>query len=209
MRRIVVTVAFLFTLFLLCYAQDIISIEKIARLYGPVKFTHEKHMEIADGNCKKCHHFSGEKTPPCSACHTKDGKGNIKVALREAYHGLCINCHKEMAGPTSCKECHGSPVKQYDVILISRISKLYKPVSFTHGKHIEKIQDCKKCHHKDEGITYTCFACHAKEDVYKYEGTKVSVGLKGAYHGLCLTCHKKENKGPLKCTSCHEKKAKK
>ncbi len=209
MRRFTFGIISIFLFALLCYAQDIIQIDRIVRLYPPVKFTHEKHMEIAGNECKRCHHFSGEKTPPCSACHTKDGKGNIKVALREAYHGLCINCHKETAGPTSCKECHGSPLKKYDVIYLSQLSKLYKPVAFTHGKHIELVKDCKKCHHKEEGVTYTCSPCHTKEDVYRYEGTKVTIGLKGAYHGLCLDCHKKENKGPIKCTSCHERKAKK
>jgi predicted CXXCH cytochrome family protein len=209
MKRLFLGLSLFIMAGILCYGQDLIIIDKIARLYPPFKFTHEKHMEISEGDCKKCHHFSGEKTPPCSACHTKDGKGNIKVPLREAYHGLCIRCHKDMAGPTSCKDCHGSPVKKYDLISLSQLSKLYNPVTFTHGKHINLIQNCRECHHKEEGITYSCSPCHSKEDVYKYEGSKVSVGLKGAYHGLCLSCHKKTGKGPLKCTSCHEKRAKK
>lgn len=190
---------------LLVFAQETILIDKIAKLYPPLKFTHEKHMEIAEGDCKKCHHFSGDKTPPCSACHAE---GKIAVNLKEAYHGLCIKCHKEMAGPVSCKDCHGSPTKKFETLALSSISKLYEPVNFSHGRHISFTKDCKDCHHKGEEKTYSCSFCHSKEDLYKYEAGKVAVGLKGAYHGLCLSCHKKEGKGPLKCTECHKRKAK-
>lgn len=209
MRKVYLGLAFSLFVFGILFAQDVLKIEKLSRLYSGVMFTHEKHMEIAGGDCKKCHHFSGDKTPPCSACHTKDGKGNIKVSLRDAYHGQCVGCHKEMAGPVKCRECHGSPVKKYDILNLSSIQRLYKPVSFSHGKHIDLVGDCKVCHHMDEGITYTCSPCHPKEDVYKYDGKRVTVGLKGAYHGTCIGCHKKMGKGPLKCTSCHERVAKK
>jgi predicted CXXCH cytochrome family protein len=191
----------------LCFAQETLVIEKLSRVYPPLKFTHDKHMEIAEGDCKRCHHFSGDKTPPCWACHTAEAQ-KVAVPLREAYHGLCTKCHKEMAGPVSCKECHGSPVKKYETLSISTLSKLYEPVDFPHGRHIEAVKVCKECHHMEEGRTYNCSSCHTREDVYRYEQRAVTIGLKGAYHGSCLSCHRKTGKGPLKCTACHKRRAK-
>lgn len=196
-----------FLFFGLCFAQETLVLEKLSKLYPPLTFTHEKHMEIAEGDCKRCHHFSGDKTPPCSACHTKEA-GKVAVPLREAYHGLCIKCHKEMGGPATCKQCHGLPIKKYETITISILSKLYEPVTFPHAKHIDAVKECKVCHHMEEGKTYACSSCHAHVDVYRYEDRTVTVGLKGAYHGSCLSCHKKAAKGPLKCSECHRRKAK-
>jgi len=80
-----------------------------------------------------------------------------------------------------------------DTIVIKGLEKLYGPVEFSHGDHEELAEDCSSCHHhSDEPL-----AC----------GEKAGIGLKGAYHGLCIGCHKESESGPVGCTDCHAKKA--
>lgn len=64
--------------------------------------------------CASCHHNSpASKTPPsCASCHAnasvkeKDGR----PALKAAYHGQCMTCHKSMKltkpASTDCSSCH-------------------------------------------------------------------------------------------------------
>lgn len=104
-----------------------------------VTFKHNVHFSIS---CKECHHKWNYDTPitGCSAagCHdvaeaprdkegrlVKDPAQQIKY-FKNAYHQMCIGCHKEIkqknkkieltqmptgkklaaAGPTGCIECH-------------------------------------------------------------------------------------------------------
>lgn len=58
---------------------------------GKVVFTHSDHQD-AEQNCAACH---------------KDNKfGPIPGFDKEAAHKLCIDCHKQKAGPVNCEECH-------------------------------------------------------------------------------------------------------
>ena len=104
-----------------------------------VAFPHTVHFEFA---CQKCHHkWTGkEAIQSCttSGCHDLDkspvdenGKPAKDSALKaryfkNAYHGMCIGCHKEIkvknkaieasaaalseklqpTGPTGCHQCH-------------------------------------------------------------------------------------------------------
>ncbi len=84
-------------------------------------------------------------------------------------------------------------------------------VNFDHNNHVEVIKvECKVCHHtmKEGEEIKSCNAqgCH----VAKTEGKKLGLtGMKNAFHGKCLTCHKKEKKAgkksPTKCSECHVK----
>jgi hypothetical protein len=117
-----------------------------------------------------------------------------------------------MAGPTTCKECHGKVVKRYETINIDKLSKVYEPVRFSHSGHIDITPECKECHHEKGGMVVACSTCHKPLEVYRYEDAKkenTAPGLKGPYHGMCLGCHKKMGNGPLGCSECHKKKVKK
>ena len=95
-----------------------------------------------------------------------------------------------------------------DTIVIKGLEKLYGPVEFSHGDHEELAEDCSSCHHhSDEPLA--CGECHEPISVYHYKGKerKAGIGLKGAYHGLCIGCHKENESGPVGCTDCHAKKA--
>lgn len=193
---------------------DTMSIGSLSKVYKPLKFTHDKHMDIAS-KCDVCHHYSGEgKTPTCVTCHSAPpGKGKIKTVtgLKDAYHNRCIGCHKEMSGPVECAGCHSEKKKEMHVMYLKTISNLYGPAVFTHGRHIDTVGDCASCHHQMEGSKVSrCKECHEAAPVYKYKGQerKTDLGLKGAYHGLCVGCHK-ESSGPVGCVECHKKQVKK
>ncbi|USN99135.1 MAG: hypothetical protein H6810_00190 [Phycisphaeraceae bacterium] len=88
------------------------------------------------------------------------------------------------------------------VIVLNNLSLHYGPVSFDHGLHV-KMADfengCANCHHdisKVEGHDAEIMACrdchvpHTTADELEESSGKVLLGLKGAYHRQCLSCHK-------------------
>ena len=88
-----------------------------------VKFSHEIHSDnLADAGCGICHHSPDDKIGKlvyiegeelsCKECHDAQ-KENREPALREAFHGSCTVCHRDMiktgkqkTGPTTCGGCH-------------------------------------------------------------------------------------------------------
>lgn len=99
-----------------------------------------------------------------------------------------------------------------ETITLDILSKRYGPVAFSHSYHAEMAGDCVSCHHHSEkGVTPACGECHEPITVYHYKGSEreMGIGLKGAYHRQCLGCHKEMESGPVGCTDCHEKEAKK
>lgn len=92
-----------------------------------------------------------------------------------------------------------------------------KPALFPHAEHQSRLK-CADCHHSkgDDGsqVAYTdgqkvekCASCHNTDTLAgKMAGTNKLDTLKGAGHALCKECHKKEEKAPTKCTTCHPKK---
>ncbi|MCX8021590.1 MAG: cytochrome c family protein, partial [Syntrophorhabdaceae bacterium] len=163
--------------------SDTMKLGRLAEVYGPVLFDHEKHMEI-ESNCSECHHRSKDKEPhPCIKCHGVDQKKG--TPLKEAYHGMCIGCHKKISGPVSCGGCHKDMKKGLETIYIKTIARIYNPVKFPHKKHIEISDSCDECHHYNTGKKVSpCSACHEKGPVYVYRGEerKTGTGLKRAYH---------------------------
>jgi len=83
-------------------------------------------------------------------------------------------------------------------ISIKDIDPTLPSVGFDHKGHGEKIRKCKTCHHRDTAILgQKCSGCHGNR-----EGT-TNVGLKQAYHKMCLGCHCRGKEGPQKCNRCH------
>lgn len=102
-----------------------------------IEFAHKKHNVDYKISCGECHHDKdnkpldlkeGDAVQKCVECHTKLAKAKKKkgekkkkkdiMVLENAFHGNCIDCHKEVnikAGdpkgrkgpaPTSCTKCH-------------------------------------------------------------------------------------------------------
>ena len=88
-----------------------------------VKFSHAIHSDnLADAGCAICHHNPDSKTGKlvyiegeelsCRECHDAR-KEDDEPALREAFHGSCTVCHRDIiktdtkkTGPTTCGGCH-------------------------------------------------------------------------------------------------------
>ena len=72
------------------------------------------------------------------------------------------------------------------------------PVGFSHKGHMETVNECRTCHHRDAAIVgQKCSGCHGPTD----EITMVC--LRQAFHRQCLGCHSRLSKGPRKCSQCH------
>ncbi|MCG8565047.1 MAG: cytochrome c family protein [Desulfobacterales bacterium] len=81
-------------------------------------FSHDDHNEKAglEDDCALCHHVyeDGKLVPDessedstCAECHGLQPTKENHVALTEAFHARCIECHYESArGPVLCGECH-------------------------------------------------------------------------------------------------------
>lgn len=93
-----------------------------------------------------------------------------------------------------------------DTFVIDKISELYGPVLFPHGRHASMAGmagGCTACHHQERsGVPQPCDACHG-------EATPASnlrqPSLRGAYHRQCLSCHR-DWSGGMNCEQCHAKR---
>ena len=102
-------------------------------------------------------------------------------------------------------------VRRLNNPVLNKYSDLYDPVFFMHDKHLKFIKDCTVCHHRqprEKGDTYgepmkitdlqrmqkipvACSTCHDRP----FNPRQIHVpGLKGAYHQLCLDCHRKSER---------------
>jgi len=207
---------------------ETVKLKSLAAVYEPVTFSHDMHSLVAE-DCAVCHHRSpAGQTPACSKCHraSLDSKKSGLPGLKDAYHGQCMGCHKEMnMGPAGCTECHAKrttkipvsskaptnePVKQAvrtapEMLTLSSLENRHDPVTFSHLMHTEMTEDCATCHHHSPtGETPSCGECHGAP----FDPKNLNMpGLKGAYHLQCLGCHREMDTGPVGCTECHAKKA--
>lgn len=105
---IVVAVMFSAGLVVSAEAPGKVVIKEIQKSQPPVSFDHKAHTTRAK-DCKTCHHKDAAGAEQkCSACHKEKAEGKT-VALKEAFHTTCKDCHKKDASkkaPTSCSGCH-------------------------------------------------------------------------------------------------------
>lgn len=110
----------------------LLSSPVLVELYGPAQFDHELHQRIAQ-DCNMCHHYSGDKTPPCKECHnTPFNPDNLnKPGIAHVYHLRCISCHTEnQVGPAECTGCHNKAA--------------IPPLSIAHP--LAGAENCLGCH---------------------------------------------------------------
>lgn len=86
------------------------------KLFKPIYFGHDVHVEDYGIECTECHHEykggknvwkEGDRVPKCVVCHNPQKKQGNSARLLFAFHFNCRNCHKlnEM-GPIECRACH-------------------------------------------------------------------------------------------------------
>ena len=151
---------------------------------------------------------------------------NIGSAQHFKHHSQyplnCQECHL-CKNPTAAKPClkicpkfvrKGVSTKHTlkeapEIIVIDTLATEYTPVVFDHRLHASMSQmngGCESCHHHNPpGKILPCSTCHQK-GVKRSDLSKPS--LKGAYHQLCISCHREWNtewKTKSNCTACHKK----
>ena len=100
-----------------------------------------------------------------------------------------------------------------DSPIIKKLADHYEPVRFMHRKHAGVLKDCTICHHRmprEKLDTYgqpvtmaylrkakqkptSCALCHKEPFNPRQMDTP---GLKGAYHQLCMDCHREADQTP-------------
>ncbi len=178
-------------------------------------------------DCAGCHFQMPDKAfkeNACASCHTVNGKsvGINKLADEKAAANLAKTANKTRANSYSKLSLDKIP----ETVLIKTIEDEYKPSEFPHRMvvraiferagensmakafHKDELTLCMGCHHNSPATLTPpkCASCHGKTP----DLTTGKPGLKGAYHGQCITCHQQmEVKSvlPTDCNKCHEKKA--
>ncbi len=204
---------------------------------GYVKLANAMHANTATQSCIGCHneqktakecagcHFQmpqkATKDMDCASCHSVDVKFQSAKILTDP--GASADLAK---AALSSKGYEKIDLKEIpETVVIKTIAHEYQPSTFPHRKvvkaifkqvdsngmaktfHKNDLTLCAGCHHNSPATLTPpkCASCHGKS-------TDIATGkpgLKGAYHGQCITCHQKmEVKSvlPTDCNKCHEKK---
>ncbi len=82
-----------------------VSIKAEGAKMAPVPFQHEKHSKV---ECAKCHHKDAASPKACTSCHDLKEAKNNAPKVQDAFHKVCLECHKSAGGnaPTKCNDCH-------------------------------------------------------------------------------------------------------
>lgn len=176
--------------------------------------------------CAGCHFPMAEKIfsdQACAKCHTTAVPAvklaNMDTADQQKMARLVLDGLSVMLNPVPDE-------KIPDKVTIDVIAKEYEPSQFPHRKIVksimERIEDsemarifhgdgrviCSGCHHNSplSDEPPRCASCHGRS-TFTRDGRP---GLKGAYHGQCITCHQKMNikaVAATDCTKCHQEKS--
>lgn len=187
------------------------------------------HQQVkAEKNCAACHARLVAAAAPdpasCQQCH-KPAAGGItspsqKVAVAEALLSA-----RQLTARTY------PPGEIPDKVKIDILSDQYEPVRLEHRRHLEALLQgvkdsklaaafhadpgtlCQGCHHHSPASKEPprCVNCHPQtEGVAVYKPGELSrPGLRAAYHGQCMECHKILAVKPVAtaCADCHQEKA--
>ena len=153
-----------------------------------VSFSHETH-DKNNIKCITCHHkkYNDERIKTCAFCH----KG---IQGAKLFHKLCMSCHKERSGPSSCGECHIIQKKEEYDDVAKLFENTYRFTADNHEKHKQNNIPCIECHHETiegKNSNNSCGKCHSGH-------SKALV-----FHSFCKNCHKIVQ-GPIHCYQCHK-----
>ncbi len=192
--------------------------------------------EQTDPQCAGCHWMTNQAAPPaddsCKKCHQSlpEGYGGEDFAPSKEEKASIgqIMLEADLAQPETFN-VDDIP----ELVTIGSLSKEYAATEFPHRKivltlmegmkkdslaasfHAGEVSMCQGCHHNSPKAMKPprCSNCHGAPFV---ESAPDRPGLKGAYHGQCISCHKamgitelKKGSKTLKaqsCVVCHDKK---
>lgn len=130
----------------------------------------------------------------CQTCHAGSAPTKTNPALLPCPRSRILpGFHPDQTGP--------------EVLVMSKVSKEYGPVVFSHKLHADMSTmsgGCYGCHHYNSTsmTILSCRECHPANRAR----TDISMpDLKGAYHRQCMDCHRQWSKA-TDCQSCHLKR---
>ncbi len=200
---------------------------------GFISLEQAMHKKDSDRSCTGCHNKAAENTD-CAGCHFNKKAGKEGQESCKTCHSLPpeqlkssdpVQLAKTALSDLSSKYSKVEIDKIPETIAIEVLSKDYLPSKFPHRKMVQAIFQrveksgmakvfhtdqaglCMGCHHNSPKSLEPpkCASCHSKNGPAQ-DGRP---GLKGAYHGQCITCHQKmkvEAVSATDCVKCHEKK---
>ncbi|HQL56220.1 MAG: cytochrome c3 family protein [Myxococcota bacterium] len=150
-----------------------------------VAFSHAKHAEPTDGQCKTCHAGVEQRTAPSQAA-------------RPLNHDTCMSCHRAEFRDISCKACHNDIVENP-----SRPTALFSHDAEFMGRHgsLAKTDEdvCAHCHRQD-----FCAECHGFQGMAPDIRFSERVDRQLVHRGDYLTRHPIEARtDPASCQKCH------
>ena len=204
---------------------------------GFVSLEQAMHNPGSDRSCMGCHKTL-TKNSDCAGCHfqlpaKKDNSDSCQICHNLPQAQLEIMDSKEVA-----RKALTDLSKEYnrveedkipETVVIDVLANEYMPSQFPHRKmvqaislrveksnmakvfHTDQAGLCMGCHHNSPKTPEPpkCASCHSKKGPAIGEGLDGRPGLKGAYHGQCITCHQKmdvKSVAATDCVKCHEKK---
>ncbi len=182
--------------------------------------------------CAGCH----DSRPKAEALSQATCKSCHNAPVKAAESGMLLAAApKEAQAAAAATVITARPEKQTRVevkdipefVNIGVIADKFEASKMPHRKIVLKLYDgmkdsglatsfhavpeamCQGCHHNSPATVTPpkCSSCHAKPFTQADAGKP---GLKGAYHGQCMSCHTKmklEKPAATNCVACHEKKA--
>ena len=177
-------------------------------------------------NCAGCHVSMPEKKfseVTCNRCHAVD-KAGIEVLPMSAEKKTALA--RETLSVTSTQPAMLPDEQIPENVTIKTMANEYEAVTFPHRRvvrklaagmkddrmarffHKEQTTMCMGCHHNSPASAQPpkCASCHGEAFKTRQDERP---GLKGAYHGQCISCHqimKIEKPKATDCTGCHKKR---
>jgi len=200
---------------------------------GFVSLAQAMHNSDSNRSCIGCHKEL-TKNSDCAGCHfqtpvKKDNSNSCKTCHNLKQVQLQSMNSEEVIKKALTDFSSGYKLVGEDKIpekvVIDVLANEYMPSQFPHRKMVQAIflrvekSDMARAFHKDqEGLCMGCHhnspktleppkcaSCHSKKGV----DSDGRPGLKGAYHGQCITCHQKmevKSIAATDCAKCHEEK---
>lgn len=204
---------------------------------GDIKLADAMHNPDAPQSCVGCHNENktarecagchaqmprkATRDQECATCHSVDLKSESAAALSDA--DAAADLARDALESRSYEKV--APEDIPETVIIGTIASEYKPSEFPHRKVVEAVFNgvenntmarafhqneltlCIGCHHNSPATLTPpkCVSCHAGLP----DTATGKPGLKGAYHGQCITCHQKMEVASVPatdCIKCHEKK---
>lgn len=167
-------------------ATQIIAMEPVREM-----FSHKSHVVTAGLKCDSCHPALFDRKRGSTAA-----KGDYNMASLDAGK-YCGSCHDgktafNTTGPETCKKCHGSDMKQPEMVVFN---KPVKAVVFGHKAHVDMGLSCASCHAKEFEMRKGASEEHPEK-----------FNMQALYAGkYCGVCHNGNIAfaSDTRCTSCH------